>query len=65
MDNDHVGTAAHPLSGPRHVHFNLEDPGSPSFYLEDRLSFLDLNMPATSTPHPSPTRRPVRHNYCR
>jgi hypothetical protein len=61
MDNDHVvGTAARPLSGPRHVHFTLTDPGSPSFYLEDRLSFLNLS--ATSTPHP--TRRPVRHNYC-
>ena len=63
MDNNHVaGTAArHPLSGPsRRVHFTLTDPGSPSFYLEDHLSFLNLS--ATSTPHP--TRRPVRHGYC-
>ena len=56
--------AARPLSGPRHVHFTLADPGSPSFYLEDHphLDFLDL--PATSTPHWNPTHRPVCLNYC-
>jgi hypothetical protein len=49
--NDHVvGMAARPLSGPRHVHFTLADPGSPSFHLEDRLPFLDLSLAATSTP---------------
>jgi hypothetical protein len=64
-NNDHVvGMTARPLSGPRHVHFTLED-SDQSFYFENRPPFLDLSLAATSTPHRNPnTRRPVRLNYC-